>query len=202
MAEKFLSGKPCKRGHLSERLVSSRACCQCQSDKNRSVYEARREEIKAKTKAYRNANIDVAKAKQRAYRLKHLDEVNAKDRLRSQKPERKAKLLARLAAWNKANPERAKQRVRDWAKNNPGRTLARAARYRAAQRKATPAWADNEKIQKVYDLAARFRSLGCDFHVDHVIPLQSRTVCGLHVHNNLEIIEARANRSKSNQLHF
>ena len=202
MADKFLSGKPCKRGHLSERLVSSRACCQCQSDKNRAVYEARREEIKAKTKAYRDANIDVAKAKQRAYRLKHLDEARAKDKRRNQHPDRKAKLLARLTAWNKANPERSKQRVKEWAKKYPGRILEIAARRRAALLKATPVWADKEKIQKVYDLAARFRSLGCDFHVDHVIPLQSRTVCGLHVHNNLEIIEARANRSKSNQLHF
>lgn len=202
MAEKFLSGKPCKRGHLSERLVSSRACCQCQSDKNRAVYEARREEIKAKTKAYRDANLEVAKAKQRAYRLEHLEEVTAKDKARSQNPERKAKAIARLQAWNKANPERSKQRVRDWAKKYPGRTLAKAARYRAAQYRATPKWADRLEIQKVYDLASRFRSLGCDFHVDHVIPLQGKQVCGLHVHNNLEIIEARANRSKSNQIHF
>ena len=73
-------------------------------------------------------------------------------------------------------------------------------RRHAAKLKRTPRWADKAKIQKVYDLAARFRSLGCDFHVDHVIPLQGKNVCGLHVHNNLAIIEAQANRSKSNQL--
>lgn len=85
-----------------------------------------------------------------------------------------------------------------YQKANPAKGAATTMRYLTAKRKQCPAWADHAKIQKVYDLCARFRSLGCDFHVDHVIPLQGKNVCGLHVHNNLQIIEAQANRSKSN----
>ena len=60
--------------------------------------------------------------------------------------------------------------------------------------KATPQWANLDKINEIY--------MNCPkgFHVDHIIPLQSKKVCGLHVHNNLRIITAHQNQLKSNRL--
>ena len=71
-----------------------------------------------------------------------------------------------------------------------------AAKRRAMKFKATPNWANLDKIKEIY--------LNCPkgFHVDHIIPLQSKKVCGLHVHNNLRIITARQNQLKSNRLDF
>lgn len=40
---------------------------------------------------------------------------------------------------------------------------------------------------------------GVAFEVDHVVPLQNKTVCGLHVEANLRIVERRKNRSKGNK---
>lgn len=69
-----------------------------------------------------------------------------------------------------------------------------ASNYRAAKKLRTPAWADKEKIAKVYEKAS---ILGMT--VDHYYPLQGENVCGLHVETNLRIISQSENDSKSNK---
>lgn len=70
---------------------------------------------------------------------------------------------------------------------------------RAAKLRATPAWADHEKIVKIYAEAAAMRLLGIDVHVDHVVPLISERVSGLHVHTNLRLLLASDNAAKGNR---
>ena len=57
---------------------------------------------------------------------------------------------------------------------------------------ATPKWANLIEIENIY----RARKDG--EHVDHVIPLNGKNVCGLHVENNLRIIKAKDNLVKKN----
>lgn len=65
---------------------------------------------------------------------------------------------------------------------------------------ATPSWADQDAILAIYDDAARLTiETGEKHHVDHVIPLHGKNVCGLHVAENLEAIPARENVRKGNR---
>ena len=60
-------------------------------------------------------------------------------------------------------------------------------------------WANQEAIAAFYVEAALLtRSTGRVHVVDHIIPLKGRTVSGLHVENNLRIVERFENAKKSN----
>lgn len=59
--------------------------------------------------------------------------------------------------------------------------------------RAMPAWANLEAIAAIYASAKPGE------HVDHIVPLAGRNVCGLHVENNLHVILARDNIKKSNR---
>lgn len=63
---------------------------------------------------------------------------------------------------------------------------------------ASPKWRDRDKIRAIYQEARDLTQLtGVEFHVDHYYPLQGQLCCGLHVPENLRVIEARENLSKS-----
>jgi hypothetical protein len=66
---------------------------------------------------------------------------------------------------------------------------------RDAIRQATTAWSDKREIAKLYREA---RKTG--HHIDHVIPLKNKYVCGLHVALNLQPLSETENRKKSNTL--
>lgn len=102
-------------------------------------------------------------------------------------------------AWREANPERHRHNSREWQKANPGKARAISGRKRAAKINAVPAWADKGKIDAIYEEAAELRALGVDVEVDHIVPLQGKTVRGLHVHTNLRLLLATDNAAKGNR---
>jgi hypothetical protein len=79
-----------------------------------------------------------------------------------------------------------------------------SAKRKAQKIHATPSWLsdkDFEEIKELYIIAQMFRLYtGQEYHVDHIIPLQNKSVCGLHVPWNLQVIPAVENFKKSNKL--
>lgn len=88
---------------------------------------------------------------------------------------------------------------RTYRKNNPHIINAIKAKRRVTKKNGTPAWADLLAVKGLYQLAAIFNSTGINLQVDHIVPLQSDRVCGLHCEANLQLLSASDNIKKSNR---
>ena len=97
--------------------------------------------------------------------------------------------------------EHENELARQYKRANRAKMVALAAKRAAIKRNAIPPWADLAKVETIYEEARRLtRETGIPHHVDHIYPLQSRVVCGLHCETNLQILTAAQNQSKSNKL--
>ena len=104
--------------------------------------------------------------------------------------------------WKEANVDKVKETSRKWSLNNQSRRTHLERKREIAKLQRTPKWTtqeDNEYILCLYQLAA-MRSKHSDqkWHVDHVIPLQGKTVSGFHTPSNLQVIPAIDNLRKNN----
>lgn len=99
-----------------------------------------------------------------------------------------------------AKLEEYRAKARERQKKNPAVALTHVRRREAAKINATPLWADCQQIKEIYQLATKIsQTTGIKHHVDHIVPLRGKRVCGLHVPVNLQVIPAIENMKKGNR---
>lgn len=135
--------------------------------------------------------IECSRERQRAYYLANKEKALAAQKdWRERNPEvSKASMLN----WQKNNPERVKERRKEYRAENPEAHRANQNRRRAALLQRIPLWANLDAIKSFY------KACPLGMQVDHIIPLQGETVCGLHVEYNLQYLTPEENMSKGNR---
>jgi 5-methylcytosine-specific restriction endonuclease McrA len=143
----------------------------------------------------------------REYREKNLEKVRQRARDYAAKNAEAARI--RVKEWALANPEKVKEQrrndflknaekriksLKDWVKANPVKVRANTAYRRAKKLSATPSWCNKAEVTSIY---RRAKELG--MHVDHIVPLRSKYVCGLHVPANLQLLTPQENFKKNNK---
>jgi len=107
--------------------------------------------------------------------------------------------LQAVADYRKKRAEWWKEYHKKWRGENPGKILAWVRKYQAAKLQAIPVWADFDAILGIYERAQSMKDSGIPCEVDHIVPLRSKLVCGLHVASNLQIIDPMTNKKKGNR---
>ena len=120
-------------------------------------------------------------------------------RYRAMPPEKKQKLFAYIANWCAQNKRKYKRYATAWRLRNRENVNLRTQMRRRRVRGAMPGWANRAAIRAIYATAARLSlETGVQHEVDHIVPLKSNLVCGLHCEANLRVISAIENRRKNN----
>lgn len=188
----------------------SRKCYLCEYTKTESYREKQR---LSSANRYKNKHDDVMKAS-----LKYRENNRAKIAKRTidwqKKNPEKVKAIAKKGRiknskkisecykiYYENNKDTLNKYRSDWRKRNKGLMNSYANKRRALKLKCTPSYANMGKIAEIYKRAAELTVItGIPHHVDHIIPLQGKTVTGLHHEDNLQILEATENLKKSNKL--
>lgn len=112
----------------------------------------------------------------------------------------KAHLKAYVYQWRELNKDayhaiNAKSRSK-----NHARVMVDNGKRRTVEKRATPSWARPDAMRAIYR-EAKFQSVstGLPHHVDHIVPLKSEFVCGLHVEHNMQVLPALENCFKNNR---
>lgn len=174
-ATHYFTGKPCKHGHLAPRVVKG-TCVECRKIEWTKENERRKQLPKS----------EAAKEAGRRYYEKNKEVVKRRAKTRSLDKQRESK--------------------RKWIKENKDRRRIYTNMRRRRLREATPKWLtakDIQEIKSIYEKSARWtKETGVRYVVDHVIPLQSPHVCGLHVPENLQVIPHAVNVAKGSKFNI
>lgn len=163
-------------------------------------------EALARVKAWRKANPEKVSEQHKRYAEKHRAQLTQKTKNWRLNNLEKAKELARVQAakQRKKHPEKIKADKKLYAQTNKEIINAAVARRKAKKLQRTPMWLnedDHWMIEQAYELAAlRTKMFGFQWHVDHVLPLCGKTVSGLHVPVNLQVITGVENIRKGNRV--
>jgi len=94
----------------------------------------------------------------------------------------------------KKHSSNSKKYRREWYESNKLLKRFYTAKRRSLIKNATPVWQDAKSIRDIY--------MNCPsgYEVDHIVPIVSDIVCGLHVSNNLQYLTRAENIKKGNKL--
>lgn len=198
----YFTGKPCKKGHLAPKFTCSGSCTECLATRRREYmreWAAKNPEVKKQRAAeWYDKNREEIIERVRTNYYKDLD--TSRQRARDYAAAHKKEARSRAIEWRKENPEKKKAADLKWKTENKHVDHSLKAKYRAAKRQACPPWVDKEHMARIHDIYRLRRQIseqtGVVHEVDHIVPLQGKTVCGLHVWWNLRVIPKEENNRR------
>lgn len=147
-----------------------------------------------------------------------IEQSNRSEYMKNYRLRNKEKIAQLQKQYYENNKEKLKEDFREYyIKNRTQRRLLGKKHYeenkeiylaysrtrKSLLKKCTPEWLTQEIYDEIISIYKECKVIsertGIKHHVDHIIPLKGKTVCGLHVPWNLQIITAEENLKKGNK---
>ena len=173
-------------------------CRTCSNAYYKKYMEANKDGIKEKARDYHKKNKDKNNQRSKEYYHSHKMEAIEYDKNRD-----KILVSKQKAVMYKKNIAYYLKKSKEYYINNRDKYANRTAKRRALKLKATPLWANKGYVLLFFKLAKiESERTGMKVEVDHIIPLTSKEVCGLHCEDNLQLLFSVDNKRKSNKLEY
>lgn len=206
-ANSKLSEKTHKKKEEKYKNITEKICTKCKmtkkieefrkrKDRKYGVYPCCKECEKIFSTEYRKNNKDIIKNKA----IENREIINSKNR--EYYKINKEKILNRCYEYRKNNSEIVKERLRNHYKNNKEMYSLSSRRRELNIKNVSINFGELSDfiIQESYKLRDLRNALtNIIWHVDHIVPLKSELVCGLHCGFNLRVIPAEYNLKKGNR---
>lgn len=188
-------------------------CIPCEKQYKREHYLANADRIKAKSAQWNAENPERKSETNKEWRKVNHERCLANARQWVERNQAKRKDIYtksrltniesyrdREARYREQNREQCNKRTSFWKRLNKEKLTFYFHRRRAATLQAMPSWANEDAIFEVFKRAQELTAeTGVLHHVDHIVPLLSGLVCGLHCEANLRVIPASENLKKNNR---
>lgn len=173
----------------------------------RSVYfkeHSKTDAFKASMEKYRTTDkykVAIKKYRKKYEKTEKRKEWNKKWRSSPEQKERVSKNNKEFFS-----SEKGKEYMRKWRKTPQAKAKSNhnTAMRRARKKQACPIWLSKEQKKEIRNIYLECQRItlesGIMHHVDHILPLAGKTISGLHVPWNLQIIEGSVNCKKNNRL--
>ena len=188
-------------------------CKECRAEQQKRWKSEHKEELADKRRKWVEKNKDYLDAYMIEYRERNKETIRQKNKILFD--ERKDFYNSQRRAKAKANPEHAAEMMRksylkhrekrllsmqEYGKANPHVIQKRQVKRRTAAKNSVVNWNQewNDFVAQEAGILRTQRNLttGIKWEVDHIVPLNGKSVCGLHVAENLAVIPMYLNRSK------
>jgi 5-methylcytosine-specific restriction endonuclease McrA len=178
---RYFTGRPCKRGHISDYYTKAARCVACQDEISKAWRRDNRERFDAAAREWRETHKEQFDAVAKVYRATHGREKRA----------------ATLKVWVKANEEKIRAQRRALRLANPLRWKCyaenRRARKIAAGGTHTPAQIAALAVKQKHRCVGCGASIKAGFETDHIVALSKGGSNGI---GNIQLLCKPCNRSK------
>jgi len=214
-AKRYFTGKPCSKGHVSERMVSGRKCVECH------YHAQKKRSANGKNKEYKRKYMSVHDNRERANRLERERRNNEEHRIKKREYQKSEKYRKYRREYQKLDRYKQRRRIRhtrrytgdvNYRLNITCRTMLRKVLAKTKQRKSGSVKTMmgfsldqfRQHIEKQFKDGMSWGNHG-EWHVDHIVPVALMIRRGVRDHrvinnlNNLQPLWAFDNMSKKDR---